>query len=106
MSDTLIIAIIGVFAASFGGSGFWNWISERTRWKKEERVLTPYEKMTMAMGKDRLNMLCKKHLKNGYIPLDEYESFKDMGDAYITGGGNSMVKKLFEEAKELPVKDV
>ena len=106
MSETIIIAIIGVFAASFGGSGFWMWMMERYKIKEEEKVLTPYELVTMAMGKERLNTLCKKHLKNGYIPLDEYESFEDMGNAYINGGGNSTVRKLFEDCMKLPVKDI
>lgn len=98
LHDTIIIAIIGVFAAAFGGNGFWQWIATRSH------KMTPYERLSMAQGRDRLNFLCKKHLKQGYIPDDEYDSFKEMGDAYIAAKGNTRVKKLFEDAMKLPVK--
>ncbi len=98
LQDTLIVAVIGVFAAAFGGSGFWTWLSTISR------KMTPFERLTMAYARDRLNYLSKRHIHNGYIPDDEYESFKEMGEAYIDAKGNSRVKKLFEDAMKLPVK--
>lgn len=97
MNDTIIIAIIGIFAACFGGNGFWQWLM--TKRKKK----SPADEMLLAIGRERLNFLCKKYLKQGEIPEDEYESFRAMGEAYIRMGGNSMVKKLFEECNELDI---
>lgn len=98
MTSTVTIAIIGIFAATFGGSGFWQFIASKSRKK------TPMELMLMAIGRDRLNFLCKKYIKQGYVPEDECESFYEMGDAYIGAEGNSKVKHLYLQAKELPVR--
>lgn len=66
--------------------------------------MTPFEQVTMAIGRDRLNYLSKKHIKAGYIPEDEFESFKELGEAYLEAGGNTMVKELYLEAVKLPKK--
>ena len=58
----------------------------------------------MAIGRDRLNHLSKKHIKSGFIPEDEFESFKELGEAYLEAGGNTMVKELYLEAVKLPKK--
>ena len=97
MHETLVVAIIGVFAAAFGGTGFWNWLASI---RKKPNV---FQRLTMAYARDRLNFLCKKHIKEGFIPDDEYESFKEMGEAYIAADGNTIVKKLFEDAMKLPI---
>ena len=59
--------------------------------------------MLLALGRYRLNHLCKRYLRLGEIPEDEYESFSAMGEAYTGLNGNSYVKKLFEECKELHI---
>lgn len=97
MNEATVIAMVGIIAACLGGNGFWQWLM--TKRKKK----TPTDEMVLALGRERLNFLCKKHLSNGEIPEDEYESFKAMGEAYIGMGGNSMVKKLFEECDELDI---
>lgn len=90
--------IVTIIVAIFASSGFWDWL--KTRRKK----MTPFERVTMAIGRDRLNCLSKKHIKAGYIPEDEFESFKELGEAYLEAGGNTMVKELYLEAVELPKK--
>ena len=70
----LIVTLLVVVGSIFASSGFWDWL--KTRRKK----MTVYEEVTMAMGRDRLNFLSKKHLKNNYIPEDEFESFKALGE--------------------------
>ena len=59
--------------------------------------------MLLALGRYRLNHLCKRYLRLGEIPDDEYEIFIAMGEAYKGLNGNSYVKKLFEECKELHI---
>jgi hypothetical protein len=90
--------VVTIIVAIFASSGFWDWL--KTRRKK----MTPFEQVTMAIGRDRLNYLSKKHIKAGYIPEDEFESFKELGEAYLEAGGNTMVKELYLEAMELPKK--
>lgn len=60
--------------------------------------------MLLAIGRDRLLFLCKKYIALGTIPDDEYESFIEMGYAYIKMKGNSKVKHLFEKAEKLPLR--
>jgi len=90
--------VVTIIVAIFASSGFWDWL--KTRRKK----MTPYEQVTMAIGRDRLNFLSKKHIKEGFIPEDEFESFKELGEAYLEAGGNTMVKELYLEAMKLPKK--
>lgn len=98
LTGKLIITLITVVGAIFASNGFWDWLKTR------RNKMTPYEQVTMAMGRDRLNFLSKKHLKNGYIPEDEFESFKKLGESYLDAGGNTMVKELYLEAIKLPKK--
>ena len=94
-SASLIVTII---VAIFASSGFWDWL--KTRRKK----MTPYEQVTMAIGREKLNKLSKKYIKKEYIPEDEFESFKELGEAYLEAGGNTMVKELYLDAMKLPKK--
>lgn len=98
ITSKLIITLIVVAGSIFASNGFWDWL------KTKRNKMTPYEEVTMAMGRDRLNFLSKKHLKNKYIPEDEFESFKALGESYVNAGGNSIVRALFEEAMKLPKK--
>ena len=97
MSTTATL-IVSVIIAIFASTGFWDWL--KTRRKK----MTPYEQVTMAIGRDRLNFLSKKYIKAGYIPEDEFETFKELGEAYIDAGGNTKVKQLYLDAIKLEKK--
>lgn len=98
LTAKLILTLITVVGAIFASNGFWDWL------KTKRKKLTPFEEVTIAMGRDRLNFLSKKHLRAGYIPEDEFESFKELGESYINAGGNTMVKELYMEAMKLPKK--
>lgn len=97
MSTTATL-ITSVIIAIFASTGFWDWL------KTHRKKMTPYEKVTMGIGRDRLNFLSKKYIKNEYIPEDEFETFKELGEAYLEAGGNTMVKELYLEAMKLPKK--
>ena len=97
MNETTLVALIGIFAACLGSNGFWQWLMMKR--KKN----SPSDNMLLALGRYRLNHLCKRYLRLGEIPEDEYESFIAMGEAYKGLNGNSYVKKLFEECKELHI---
>ena len=97
MNETTLVALVGIFAACCGRNGYWQWLM--TKRKKN----SPSDNMLLALGRYRLNHLCKRYLRLGEIPEDEYESFIAMGEAYKGLNGNSYVKKLFEECKELHI---
>ena len=98
ITSKLIITLIVVAGSIFASNGFWDWL------KTKRNKMTPYEKVTMGLGREKLNKLSKKYIKRQYIPEDEFESFKELGEAYLEAGGNSMVKELFLEAMKLPKK--
>ena len=97
MNETTLVALVGIFAACFGSNGFWQWLI--TKRKRN----SPSDNMLLALGRYRLNHLCKRYLRLGEIPDDEYEVFRGEYDAYIAMQGNSRVKKWCEEALKLPI---
>lgn len=60
--------------------------------------------MTLALTRDKVLFLSKKYLEKGFIPEDEFETFISLGEAYLRAKGNSKVKKLFLQAKDLPIR--
>jgi hypothetical protein len=98
ITSKLIITLIVVVGSIFASNGFWDWLKTR------KGKMTPYERVTIAIGREKLNKLSKKYIKRQYIPEDEFESFKELGEAYLDAGGNSMVKELYQDAMKLPKK--
>lgn len=98
ITSELIITLIVVAGSIFASSGFWDWL------KTKRGKMTPYERVTMAVGREKLNKLSKKYIKMSYIPEDEFESFKELGEAYLDAEGNSIVKELYRDAIQLPKK--
>ena len=98
LTSKLVITLIVVAGSIFASNGFWDWL------KTKRNKMTPYEKVTMGLGREKLTTLSKKYIKQKYIPEDEIESFKELGEAYLDAGGNSMVKELYQEAIKLPKK--
>lgn len=99
MNLTEVLSLIAIILGS-------NWLGSLIVeiYKNRKKRLSPFEKLVMAMGRDRLLMLSKSYLSKGFIPDDEYESFHEMGQSYLDLGGNSQVKHRYEEALKLPVK--
>lgn len=96
--DNISTIILAVFAST----GFWSFISQIITSHKKKR--TPQEQMIMAIGRDRLLFLSKAYMKAGFIPDDEYDNFKLMGEAYIALDGNTSVKRKYLDAVKLNTK--
>lgn len=96
--DNVTTIVLAIFAST----GFWAFIQKVYDSRKKRK--TPQDLMLLALGRDRLLYLSKKYLGMHYIPDDEYESFKDMGEAYIALDGNSKVKRKYLEAIQLETK--
>lgn len=60
--------------------------------------------MLLSLGRDRLLRLAKKYNRLKSIPEDEVENFQAMYDAYVSMGGNTIVKRLCEDALKLPIR--
>ena len=98
MSTETIITLIGIVTGS-------SWLGQLILevYKSHRKKRTPLEELTLAIGRRNLLELCKKYLKHGSIPEDEYEAFTKLGEAYLKMGGNSRVKKLYQECLALPL---
>lgn len=100
MSTEMILTLVGIVLGS-------NWLGNILLevYKNKKKKKSPLEKMVLSLGRDKLLCLSKQYIRNGYIPEDEFYTFDKLGEAYIDLGGNSLVKKKYEEAKALPVKE-
>lgn len=72
-----------------------NRISERLN-----ETLSKNDTLTLCMARDRLNYLCKKYSKQGYISADEYAAFTQLGWSYIKSGGDEEFSNLFTTTLE------
>ena len=98
MSETIVVAIIGMFGACLASNGLWSFI-QSVRSKR-----SPLEQMVYAIGRERLLRLSKKYIEQGYIPSDDFGTFVTLGEAYFALKGNSEVGAFYKEAMELPRK--
>ena len=96
--DNIVTIVLAVLAST----GFWDWMKERRKSKKDKKEPSAVERMVLALVRDKLCFLAKKYIKLGGIPEDELEVFSELGKSYIDSGGNSVVKKLYEQASKLP----
>lgn len=72
---------------------------------KLNQSLLSNSELTMSHARDRLNWLCNKYQELGYIPEKDFVSFKLLGEAYISAGGNHGFDTLFKHIIEtLPTK--
>lgn len=97
MNEQITMAVISVVGLIVGKDAFWEWF--------RSRKLSTKDRLILAIGRERLLISAKKYIKDGKIPADEYDMFVEMGESYIAMGGNHVTKRLFLQAKELPVVD-
>lgn len=97
--ETIATIVIAVFASG----GLWTFLTELI--KNRKKKLSPADKMTLALGRDKLLFLNKKYRKLSFIPEDEWETYEGLYTAYVELGGNSKVRKGFEDNKSLPIKE-
>ena len=90
--DNITTIVLAIFAST----GFWAFISQV--YTAHKKMKTPQDEMLLALGRDRLLHLSKEYMSKGYIPDDEYDTFKAMGEAYIAMDGNSSCKRKYLEA--------
>lgn len=62
------------------------------------------ERGTMLLLRVQLIEYHTKYMRLGEIPSYAYQNFEEMYEAYHDLGGNGMVKKMYEDIKELHIK--
>lgn len=70
--------------------------------RHDKRKQTPERMMLKALGADRLGVLLRDWMHNDVRPASEWKTISDLYDGYIALGGNSEIKKLYQEAKDIP----
>lgn len=96
--QTTIIAIV---IAILGSNALWEfirWIVERRDNKQE----SPERKMLRALGEEKLGKLLRKWLHSDDRLADDWRIIEALYDGYKALGGNGEIKKLYEEAKQVP----
>ena len=95
--------VMTIVVAIFASTGFWQFILAIYNNKTKKK--TPMENMVLALGRDKLLDANKKYRKMGFIPEDDFETYIGLGEAYEKMGGNTLVRKGFEENRKLPVRE-
>lgn len=90
----IITAIISIFASS----GFWAFISRKTRKTSAE------QKMLIGLGHDRIIFLGMSYIDRKWLTEDEYENLYDyLYIPYKELGGNGSADRVIKEVTKLPI---
>ena len=89
--------IVTLVVAVFGSTGFWSWISSRTKKKSAEA------RLLIGIAYSEIIRRSEHYIKQGYIGTDEYnELTKYLYQPYLDMGGDGTAEKLMGEVKQLP----
>ena len=98
MNQTLVIQLIGIVLGSNVLFEFIKWVFDRVDKKRE----SPERKMLRALGEEKLGKLLRKWLHADERLADDWRIIEALYDGYKALGGNGEIKKLYEEAKQIP----
>ncbi len=89
--------IVTLAVAVFGSTGFWSWIQSRGKKKSAEA------RLMMGLAYREIIIASDKYLKQGYIPIDEYNELnRYLYEPYKEMGGDGTAEKRMQEVKALP----
>ena len=94
IAQTILLGML----ASNGLFAFITFLISRHDQKKEP----PERIMLKALGADRLGVLSRDWMHSDIRLASEWKTIEDLYDGYIKLGGNSEIKKLYQEAKDIP----
>lgn len=94
MVEQILIAVLG------GGNLllFIKFLIERHDAKK----VSPERLMLKALGADRLGVLLRSWMHSDIRLASEWKIIEDLYQGYVALGGNSEIKKLYQDAKDIP----
>ena len=94
IAQTILLGIL----ASNGLFTFIQFLMNRHDAKKK----TPEKEMLKALGADRLGILLRDWMHSDIRLASDWKIIEDLYNGYIALGGNSEIKKLYQEAKDIP----
>lgn len=96
--QTTITAVIIAILGSNALVEFIKWIVERRDGKKE----TPERIMLRALGEEKLGKMLRRWMHSDERLADDWRIIDNLYSGYRALGGNGEIKKLYEEAKQVP----
>lgn len=98
------IQILGIVAAIFASSGFWQYIIFRSQQKS--RLKSAEARLLMGIAYSKICDLSATYISRGSISRDEYADLKKyLYDPYVEMGGNGTIARLMREIDNLPIKE-
>lgn len=94
----IVTAVIVAILGSNALVEFIKWVVERRDGKK----ITPERMMLRALGEEKLGKLLRKWLHSDERLADDWRIIEALYMGYKALGGNGEIKKLYEEAKNIP----
>lgn len=98
MDATLVVQLVGIVLGSNVIFEFIKWIVERFDMKKQ----SPERLMLKALGEEKLGKLLRKWMHSDVRLADDWRIIEALYEGYTALGGNGEIKKLYEEAKNIP----
>ena len=98
MNATLAVQLIGIVLGSNVIFEFIKWIVDRIDRKKS----SPERMMLRALGEEKLGKMLRKWLHSDERLADDWRIIEALYEGYKALGGNGEIKKLYEEAKNVP----
>lgn len=101
MAIESVIALLVACVGSGGATAIVLALLQR-KWAKDDRVdaLVAAQKVIMV---DRVRCICKAHIADGEISLDDKETITEMYNAYKALGGNGHLNTIMAEMEKLKV---
>lgn len=96
--QTTVVAIV---IAILGSNALWEfikWVFERSDKKKQ----SPERLMLKALGEEKLGKKLRNWLHSDVRTADDWRIIEALYEGYKALGGNGEIKKLYEEAKQIP----
>lgn len=76
------------------------------RRQSREKLEKINSNLTLSMARIMLQDRMKKDIAKGYVAQEDYAVTKELYDAYISGGGNGVIKHLHDQQYDkLPIKE-
>lgn len=97
MQTTIVAMVISIL----GCNALWEfikWIVERRDGKKQ----SPERLMLKALGEEKLGKKLRYWLHSDVRTADDWRIIEALYTGYKALGGNGEIKKLYEEAKQIP----
>ena len=98
MNANLAVELIAIVLGSNALVEFIKWIVERRDGKKQ----SPERLMLKALGEEKLGKKLRHWLHSDVRTADDWRIIEALYEGYKALGGNGEIKKLYEEAKQIP----